>query len=299
MKKKEIDDDKLKLKSKEWWSNHSQDYVNPGEIDHLGVPDNISDVELEKYLNMIDHNFKLDAYFAQSKDMPLFSNLFPNNLKNKKILEIGCGLGAHTEQLCKYGAKVTSIDISPKSIEITKRRLSLRNLKAEVIEADAENLPFSDNYFDYVWSWGVIHHTPNTIKCAQEIERVLKSGGVLSIMLYNRNSFYNWFNVIFRYGILKGKLLTMSLQDLKNRYTDGKALNGSPLAKYYSHSDVRNILFPNLIIDKQIAFEQKNAVSFFIPKKYKRKFESIIPDKLYMKFWSKFGFLLFSIAKKK
>lgn len=296
---KDKDNHLLKLKSKEWWSKHSQDYVNPGEIDHLGIPDDISDIDLKKYLNTIDQNFRLDAYFAQSNDRTLFYDLFPKDMKNKKILEIGCGLGAHTEQFCNHGAIVTSIDISPKSIEITKRRLLFKNLKAEVIESDAENLPFSNNYFDYIWSWGVIHHTPNTIQCAKEIERVLKPGGKLFIMLYNRHSFYNWFNVILRYGILKGKLFTMSLQDLKNRYTDGKALNGSPLAKYYSSSEIRKVLFPNLLIEKQTAFEQKNALSFFIPRKYKRKFESIIPDKLYMKLWSKFGFLLFTVAQKK
>ena len=52
-----------------------------------------------------------------------------------------------------------------------------------------KNCPFPNNYFDIVWSWGVIHHSPNTKKCAEEITRVLAKNGILYIMLYNKNSY--------------------------------------------------------------------------------------------------------------
>ena len=89
------------------------------------------------------------------------------------------------------------------------------------------------------------------------------------------------------------------MQDLKNRYTDGKALSGAPLSKYYSAREIRENLFPDFFIDKQIAFEQKHAVSFMVPVKYRRRFELLIPDGFYTKIWSKFGFLLFTEARKK
>jgi SAM-dependent methyltransferase len=292
-------DEMLKDASKNWWSCHSQDYVDPGEVDHLGVPEDISDRELITLLDKFDRNFARDGYFAQRRGESLFSGLLPKDLAGKKVLEVGCGLGAHTEEMCKLGAIVTSIDIAPMSVAITKRRLGLKNLKAKVIEGDAENLPFPNSHFDYVWSWGVIHHSPNTVQCAKEIARVLKPEGALGIMLYNRNSLYNWFNVVFRYGILQAKLMEMSLQDLKNRYTDGKALSGAPLSKYYSAREIRENLFPDFFIDKQIAFEQKHAVSFMVPVKYRRRFELLIPDGFYTKIWSKFGFLLFTEARKK
>jgi hypothetical protein len=136
------------------------------------------------------------------------------------------------------------------------------------------------------------------LKCAQEIERILKKNGELRIMLYHSNSFYNWINVIFRYGILQGKLLKMSIQDLHNRYTDGKKKDGAPLAKYYSRKEIKNTLFPNLDISSQTTFEQKNVISSFFPKKYRRKIESYIPDRAYKFIWSYFGFLIFTIAKK-
>jgi ubiquinone/menaquinone biosynthesis C-methylase UbiE len=294
----EYSNEDLKRVSKEWWSRHSQDYVDPGETDHLGIGVEIGDQELLALLEKFDKNFMCDGYFAQPRSGALFSALLPNNLLGKKVLEIGCGLGAHTEALCRLGAVVTSIDLAPTSIKITQRRLALKGLIAKVIEADAENLPFAANYFDYVWSWGVIHHSPNTKKCAREISRVLKPGGGLGIMLYNKNSLYNWFNVVLRYGILHGKLLSMSIQDLHNRYTDGKALTGAPLSKYYTAKEIREELFPDFVISRQRSFEQKRAISFLVPARYRRRFEQIIPDSLYTFMWSKLGFLVFTEGQK-
>jgi ubiquinone/menaquinone biosynthesis C-methylase UbiE len=296
---KEKADEKLKEISKHWWSGHSQDYVDPGEIDHLGVPDDISDRELNILLDKFDRNFASDGYFAQRRGESLFSGLLPKDVAGIKVLEVGCGLGAHTEALCRLGAMVTSIDLAPMSIKVTRRRLALRGLRAEVIEADAEFLPFPDSQFDYVWSWGVIHHSPNTKKCAQEIARVLKPGGRIGIMLYHRSSLYNWINVVFRYGILRGKLLSMSMQDLHNRYTDGKALEGAPLSKYYTSREICEELFSDFVILRQSSFEQKHAFSFFVPAKYRRRFEAMIPDNFYTWLWSKLGFLIFTEGRKK
>lgn len=295
----ESPNEKLKQASKEWWSSHPQDYVDPGEVDHLGLRENISDEDLLALLDKFDRNFERDGYFAQLRGGALFTSLLPRSLAGKKVLEIGCGLGAHTEALCRLGAQVTSIDLAPMSIKITQRRLTLKGLSAEMMEADAENLPFADGYFDYVWSWGVIHHSPNTIQCAREIARVLKLGGGLGIMLYNRNSLYNWINVVLRYGILRGKLLSMSMQDLHNRYTDGKAQTGAPLSKYYTAREIRKELFPGFEVSRQIAFEQKRAFSFFVPVCYRRRFEEMIPDSLYTWMWSKLGFLIFTEGRKR
>jgi 2-polyprenyl-3-methyl-5-hydroxy-6-metoxy-1,4-benzoquinol methylase len=291
--------EELKQASREWWSSHPQDYVDPGELDHLGISEGIGDQELIALLDKFDGNFMRDGYFAQPRGGALFSRLLPNNISGKKVLEIGCGLGAHTEALCRLGALVTSIDLAPMSIKITQRRLGLKGLSAEVMEADAENLPFLDGHFDYVWSWGVIHHSPNTIQCAREIARILKSGGRIGIMLYNRKSLYNWINVVLRYGILQGKLLNMSMQDLHNRYTDGKAFTGAPLSKYYTAREIREELFPGFVISRQISFEQKRAISFMVPARYRRRFEEFIPDNLYTSLWSKLGFLVFTEGQKK
>lgn len=291
----EKDDEALKARSRTWWSLHSQDYVEPGETPHQGVCSNLSDEAFLGYLNDIDRSFRAEAYFAQHRKEPLFSGLMPLKwLKGKRALEVGCGLGAHTEMLCRAGALVTAVDLSPTSVEVTRRRLRLKGLKGEVLEGDAESLPFPNETFDYIWSWGVIHHSPNTIACAREIVRVLRPSGQFGIMLYHRNSMYNWINVIFRYGILHGKLRNMSVQELHNRYTDGKEQSGAPLSKYYSRQEIREELFPQLTITRQRCFEQKHAFTFLVPARWRRAVQKMIPDSPYTWLWSRLGFLIFS-----
>ena len=277
-----------------WWNSHSQDYKDEYKSEYLGVKlENLNDEDFCKYIDDLDAAFARKAYFAQD-DNKLFSKLINKRLKNKKVLEIGCGLGSHTQVLAEKGSILTSIDLAEKSVRTTQKRLKIKGLKANVIQADCENLPFKDNSFDYIWSWGVIHHTPNTKKAAEEIIRVLKPKGKLDIMVYNNDSFYKFINVYLRYGILNLKFFKgYTKQRLKNVYTDGKELGGAPLSKYYSKKDLIK-LFKELKFIKCSSFEQKNFLTFWIPKSYKYKFERMIPDKIYNFLFKDFGFLLFS-----
>lgn len=80
----ERQDEELNARSKEWWSSHSQDYVDPGEIDHLGKKADMADDELLLLLAKFDSNFAQDGYFAQQRGAPLFSGLLPKTLEGKK-----------------------------------------------------------------------------------------------------------------------------------------------------------------------------------------------------------------------
>ncbi|MCX7880328.1 MAG: class I SAM-dependent methyltransferase [Ignavibacteria bacterium] len=123
----------------------------------------------------------------------------------KKILEVGVGAGTDFIQWVRAGCKAYGIDFAPEAIEHLRRRLELYGLKAEEVKvADAENLDYPDNFFDLVYSFGVIHHTPNTIKALEEIIRVLKPGGLAKIMIYNRRSLLAFFFWI-KYALLKFK----------------------------------------------------------------------------------------------
>lgn len=293
-------DERLKAASREWWSQHSQDYLDGQGTPHLGVPRQFTDDGMfRRYLDDNDRNFRRQAFYAQRSDTLLFSELMPADFfRGKRVLEVGCGLGAHAESLVRLGGDVTCVDLSPTSVEVTRKRLVLRGLSADVRLADAERLPFSDHSFDYVWSWGVIHHSPDTRQCAREIVRVLKPGGRIGIMLYNRHSFYNWVNVVLRYGIMQGKLLRMSMQELHNRYTDGKEIGGCPLAKYYTPRQIREVLFPNFTMLRQVAFEPKSSVSFMIPRRWRAQFEDRLPNAWINWAFRRYGFLLLTEAIK-
>lgn len=162
-----------------------------------------------------------------------FSNLVDfDSVKGKKVLEIGCGTGAHAAVFASAGADVTAIDLTERAVSFTKKRFALFDIKnATVLKADAENLPFPDNSFDFVWSWGVIHHSANTQKIVEEIRRVLKPNGRASIMVYHRNSTRYWIYGLYQ-GIFKGKFLRYrSLYAVNMTYTDGH------IARHYTRKE--------------------------------------------------------------
>jgi ubiquinone/menaquinone biosynthesis C-methylase UbiE len=106
-----------------------------------------------------------------------------------KLLEIGCSMGTDLIQLARKGMQVTGVDLTDEGIALAKKRFELYGLPANLIVGDAEQLPFEDNTFDVVYSFGVLHHTPDTQKSIDEVRRVLKPDGIAVIMLYNTNSF--------------------------------------------------------------------------------------------------------------
>jgi ubiquinone/menaquinone biosynthesis C-methylase UbiE len=110
--------------------------------------------------------------------------------QGKKVLEVGVGLGTDFVRFVRAGAEATGIDLTEAAAGLVRKRLELEALDAEVRAADAEALPFADGSFDLVYSWGVLHHTPDTRKALDEVHRVLAPGGEARIMLYSRRSWF-------------------------------------------------------------------------------------------------------------
>lgn len=108
--------------------------------------------------------------------------------RGKHVLEIGLGLGADHEQFARNGAVIWGIDLTARSVQHVRRRFALLNLPPRVQVGDAESLPFPDESFDIVYSWGVLHHTPKTSVALREVLRVLKPGGEARIMIYHKHS---------------------------------------------------------------------------------------------------------------
>jgi len=108
-------------------------------------------------------------------------------------------------------------------------RMNVFGLKSKLLVADAENLPFPDNYFDLVYSWGIIHHTPNTHVAAKEILRVLKPGGSFKVMIYHRYSLVGYM-LWLRYALFRFRPW-MTLDDIYADYLE------SPGTKAYSRKE--------------------------------------------------------------
>lgn len=107
----------------------------------------------------------------------------------RDVLEIGVGMGAdHLEWARRRPRTLVGIDLTPRAAEHTLFRLRADGHSARVLVGDSERLPFPNETFDLVYSWGVIHHTPDTPAAVAEIHRVLRPGGRARVMIYHVRS---------------------------------------------------------------------------------------------------------------
>ncbi|MCK4550327.1 MAG: class I SAM-dependent methyltransferase [Candidatus Aenigmarchaeota archaeon] len=164
------------------------------------------------------------------------------DVKGKKLLEVGCGMGIDLLQFAKKGAICTGIDLTPNHVLLAKKLFRTNDIKANIVNGDAETLKFHKNSFDYVYSHGVIHHTPNTEKALSEIYRVLKPGGKALIMVYHKNSFAFYGKVVAYHGILKGKFARQGTDEILSEVIEEKSKNTKPLVKVYSKRAFSNML---------------------------------------------------------
>lgn len=112
-------------------------------------------------------------FFNELMEMPTTLKMI-GDVKNKKVLDLGCGPGRYAKILSDKKAKVIGIDNSENLIEVAKKEAP----KAEFIVGDVEKLPFSNNQFDVVISPLVIGHLKDWNKVLKEVNRVLKKNGV-------------------------------------------------------------------------------------------------------------------------
>ena len=151
----------------------------------------------------------------------------------KDVLEVGVGLGTDFVRFVRAGARASGIDLTEAAIEAVRRRLALEGLTADLRVADAESLPFEDRSFDLVWSYGVLHHTPDTPRALAEIRRVLRPTGEARVMLYARRSWLG-FGAWVRWGLLRGRPW-LSIADVLARHLE------SPGTKAYTENEIREL----------------------------------------------------------
>jgi ubiquinone/menaquinone biosynthesis C-methylase UbiE len=159
----------------------------------------------------------------------------------KHVLEIGFGTGTDLLQFARGGAIVTGVDLTPRSIEIARRRFDVCGVAGEFAVGDGESLSFPDASFDVVYSFGVLHHTPDTQRAVHEVHRVLKPGGKAIVMLYHRRSLYYWGSLVLKHGILRAELLNNSIAEIMSRHVEYSETEGRPLVKAYTRDEARRM----------------------------------------------------------
>jgi SAM-dependent methyltransferase len=213
----------LKQRVRAFWEN------DPCGSEHAkapeGSPEFFAEVERERY--------ELEPFIADYADFA--------HSRGRYVLEIGVGLGTDFVQFARAGAQVTGVDLTEHAVALVRRRLELEGLQGDVRVTDAETLPFEDQSFDRVYSWGVLHHTPDTARAVGEAIRVLRPGGDLCVMLYARQSWVA-FGMWARHALLRGRPWR-SLADVISHHMESegtKAFTASELRELFRDlSDLR------------------------------------------------------------
>jgi SAM-dependent methyltransferase len=114
----------------------------------------------------------------------------PADLDGRLVLDAGCGMGRFSDVASRWGATVFGVDLSS-AVEAAHRNLGDRG-SVRIAQADIFRLPFADATFDFVFSIGVLHHTPSTRQAFERLVRLVKPGGRIAIWLYHGYSGVQW-----------------------------------------------------------------------------------------------------------
>lgn len=206
-----------------------RDYWNrrPCNLRHsqspVGTKEYFDEVEARRYRNE-PHNYQF-AQFERWKD--------------KRVLEIGCGIGTDATNFARHGADYTGVDLSEESIKIAKKRFEVFGLKGRFIEHNAEELDIlfsTEKKFDLIYSFGVIHHAPRPENIVKSLPYLLSPNGEVRAMVYAKNS---WKNILINAG-----------------WDQPEAQDNCPQALTYTPQEARELfsVFDNVHVEQDFIF---------------------------------------------
>ena len=284
-------------------------YNNPDDEKFIKSIEDFWDSGWEKRTEEDDHSFlyKLNeeelfkriksAYDSQKLRGEGIGNYFSNeikidSLKNKTCVIVGPGCGEEAMQLHLLSkAKVIGIDISHKSASLTNKFLHKFGDKSGIgIQGDSRFLPIQSNSIDFVFSSGVIHHSPNIEKSINEIYRVLKPNGEFCVALYHKHSVV-WMKFLLK-ALLRGNWTKQKLNKYISNQTEVAWITDhkkNPHTRLFTKSECLELFkgFNNLHV---------RSGNFHTPGNLLLKFFSILENS---KIMSNFGTMVFISGSKK
>ena len=184
----------------------------------------------------------------------------PEDMRAKKVLEIGIGYGTLGHILAENTKWYQGLDIATSPVKMMNHRLQMNDLNGSAVQGSALKMPFADDTFDHVVSIGCFHHTGNAEQCVRETHRVLRSGGRVVVMLYNRYSFRQW----VRWPVRTAKALlgetilhknkgSSSTKTQRKAYDAGLNGNAAPETEFLTNKQILKIFscFSELRITKE------------------------------------------------
>lgn len=271
--------------NQEWWQNQPMryDFSSPIDLEEFSMG----------FFYQIDSRFFEDAktYMPWEK-LPFESVIDYQELKNMDVLEIGIGNGSHAALLARRAKSFTGIDITEYAVKSTSVRFQRFALNGKILQMDAEKMDFPDASFDFVWSWGVIHHSADTPAIMREISRVLRPGGTAVTMVYHRSKWHYYVVGGLVNGIIRGRLFKYgSLHSVVQHQIDGA------IARYYTVDEWRSMASKFMRIDETKIYGSKTEL-FPIPGgKIKRFIMALVPNSVTRFFTNKLGWGYFLVSR--
>lgn len=179
-----------------------------------------------------------------------------NAWAGKSVLEIGCGQGADLSQFAAHGARTFGYDLTMKHCRISRDFVTVMGDRAAVTRGDARSLPFPDATFDLVYSFGVLLLVEDLDRAVAEIHRVLKPGGSVMVMFYNRQSLHYYLKTLYYYGLVCDLEGLLGPRRLVDWFTDGygypRTYHQSPegLRRAFDRFTVESLIVRNLDPDQ-------------------------------------------------
>jgi SAM-dependent methyltransferase len=209
--------------------------------------------------------------------------------KGKKVLEVGCGIGTDTMNFARAGAFVTAVDLSEESLDIAKTRAKIFGLdNIHFYHANAEELTsiVPIERYDLVYSFGVIHHTPNPHKAIEQIRHYMDAESTLKIMVYHR---YSWkvFWILMSYGM--GQF--WKLDELIARHSE--AQTGCPVTYSYTGKTIKELLYGFDISDIKADHIFSYSIPEYVQYRYKKVwYFRLLPEQWFRWMEKKWGWHL-------
>jgi ubiquinone/menaquinone biosynthesis C-methylase UbiE len=250
-----------------WWETHPMRYDWKD-----GIP--YEEFSQEFFAEIDRRFFSAVELYAPCKKIPFDWLIEFDSLRTKDVLEIGVGNGSHAQLLAEHAKSFAGIDLTEYSVRSTSERLRVFGLPGTVAEMDAEKMLFPDKSFDFVWSWGVIHHSANTRKIIEEMYRVLRPGGEAVVMVYHR-TLWEYYVQGALLAVLSGQVFKpAALHATIQRRTDGA------MARYYTRAEWQQLV-SDLFAIKEIRIYGKKTELVPLPAgELKDRIVSSIPNSL-------------------
>ena len=184
----------------------------------------------------LDH----DGSNQSEKDFRERTGFVPEDMVGKLVLDVGCGMGRFAEVATRWGARVVGVDLS-QAAEVAAENL-LDRRAATFFQADVFALPFAPESFDYIYSLGVLHHTPDCERAFKVLPSLLKPGGTIAIWLYS--GYNQWYRCSDLYRKVTHRLPKETLLSL--------CRVASPL--YYLHKGLRRVPLVGRVASAAVRF---------------------------------------------